>query len=297
MKPCSLAPLAAVQCNRRAASSSRKHMRHPLHFTWLAARISCSTHQWCTMSPSHCILSHLTGRLLASLAAHTSGARCAHRIASHCISPVDCSHLLQHTPVVRDVLIALHLIASHRLAARISCSTHQWCTMSPSHCISLHLTGRLLASLAAHTSGARCAHRIASHCISPVDCSHLLQHTPVVRDVPSHSSHCISPVAARISCSTHQWCAMCHRIASHCISPVGCSHLLQHTPVVRDVPIALHLIASHRLAVRISCSTHQWCAMCPSHRLIMQLIGLQARTQTSGAATAHPLPAGGSHTA
>ena len=251
-------------------------MRHPLHFTWLAARISCSTHQWCTMSPSHCILSHLTGRLLASLAAHTSGARCAHRIASHCISPVGCSHLLQHTPVVRDVPIALHLIASHRLAVRISCSTDQWCAMCPSHCISLHLTGWLFASLAAHTSGARCAHRIASHCISPVGCSHLLQHTPVVRDVPI-ALHLIAShrLTARISCSTDQWCAMCpshcislhltgwlfaslaahtsgarcaYRIASHCISPVGCSHLLQHTPVVRDVPTA----SSHHAADRIA---------------------------------------------
>ena len=203
-----------------------------------AARISCSTHQWCAMCSSHCISLHLTGWLFASLAAHTSGARCAHRIASHCISPVGCSHLLQYRPVVRDVPIALHLIASHRLAVRISCSTHQWCAMCPSHCISLHLTGWLFASLAAHTSGARCAHRIASHCISPVDCS----------------------------------------------------HLLQYGPVVRDVPIALHLIASHRLAVRISCSTHQWCAMCLSHCISLHLTGwlfASLAAHTSGARCAH----------
>jgi len=200
------------------------------------------------MCPSHCISLHLTGWLFASLAAHTSGARCAHRIASHCISPVGCSHLLQYRPVVRDVPIALHLIASHRLAVRISCSTHQWCAMCPSHCITLH---------------------------PPVGCSHLLQHTPVVRDVP---------IALHLIAS--------HRLtaASHCISPVGCSHLLQHTPVVRDVPIALHLIASHRLTARISCSTDQWCAMCPSHCISLHLTGwlfASLAAHTSGARCAY----------
>ena len=193
------------------------------------------------MCPSHCISLHLTGWLFASLAVQTSSARCAHRIASHCISPVGCSHLLQHTPVVRDVPIALHHIAS---------------------------TGWLFASLAAHTSGARCAHRIASHCISPVDCSHLLQYGPVVRDVP----------------------IALHLIASHRLSPVGCSHLLQHTPVVRDVPIALHLIASHRLTARISCSTDQWCAMCPSHCISLHLTGwlfASLAAHTSGARCAY----------
>ena len=204
---------------------------------------------------------------------------------------VGCSHLLQHTPVVHDEPIALHLIASHRSTARISCSTHQWCAMCSSHCISLHLTGWLFASLAAHTSGARCAHRIASHCISPVGCSHLLQYRPVVRDVPI-ALHLIAShrLAVRISCSTHQWCAMC---PSHCITlhpPVGCSHLLQHTPVVRDVPIALHLIASHRLTARISCSTDQWCAMCPSHCISLHLTGwlfASLAAHTSGARCAY----------